>query len=101
MFFFKGRGPLRPLCFLREREETPSDWGFLSLPKTLTLLPDCLRAVALKNPGLVLRRWGVSDVLCVICYGKSRVGGDSVESFKVCSLPPNQTCSEQKIRLYL
>ena len=37
--------------------------------------------------------------LCVICYGKSRVGGDSVESFKVCSLPPNQTYSEQKTGL--
>ena len=49
-FFFKGKCRLRPLCFIREEEDTPSDWGFLSLPITLSLLPDCLRAIALKNP---------------------------------------------------
>ena len=54
--FKMWRGPLRPLCFLREREDTPSDWGFLSLPKTHSLLPALPKGSALWNPEWLTER---------------------------------------------
>ena len=47
---------------------------------------------ALWNPAWVLRR-GCFDPMFLCAFAQqTRVGGDSVESSKVCSLPPNENC---------
>ena len=58
--FFKWRYPLRPLGFLREREDTSFRARFsleaplavLSLPKTLSLLPALPKGAPLWKPRL-------------------------------------------------
>ena len=48
--------------------------------------------LALWNPELVLRRWGFIRIFLCAFAMQTRVGGNSVMSFRVISLPPNQNC---------
>ena len=78
----RGRYPLNSFSF-REREDTPSEQGFLSLPETHSLLPALLRATALRT----CMGFGVFDCLKhVDCSFAENV------SCRLSAAPPDNLC---------
>ena len=61
------------------------------LPKTLFPFLALLRGYPLRTPDWFYGEGVLTMFLCAFAQ-QTRVGGDSVESSKVCSLPPNENC---------